>query len=90
MKVVINRCFGGFSLSEKAYEYLGIPWDGYGYEYTEDRANPKLVKCVEKLGENANGDFAELKVVDIPDDIEWTIEEYDGMEEVSEKHRTWC
>lgn len=90
MKVVINRCFGGFSLSEKAYEYLGIPWDGYGYEYTEDRANPKLVECVEKLGEDANGDFAELKVVDIPDDIEWTIEEYDGIEWVSEKHRTWC
>ncbi len=90
MKVVINRCYGGFSLSEKAYDYLGIPWDGYGYEYKGDRANPKLVECVEKLGEEADGNFAELKVVDIPNDVEWEIEEYDGIEWVSEKHRTWC
>ena len=90
MKVVINRCYGGFSLSEKAYEYLGIPWDGFGFEYKEDRANLKLVECVEKLGKDADGAFAELKVVDIPDDVKWEIEEYDGMEWVSEKHRTWC
>ena len=90
MKVVINRCYGGFCLSEKAYEYLDIPWDGYGYEYIEDRADLKLVECVEKLGEDADGTFAELKVVNIPDDVEWTIEEYDGMEWVAEKHRTWC
>ena len=92
MKVVINRCYGGFCLSEKAYEYLGIPWDGYGYEYRDEeyRDNPKLVECVEKLGEEANGTFAELKVIDIPDGVEWEIEEYDGMEWVSEKHRVWC
>lgn len=89
MKIVINRCYGGFSLSEKAYEYLDIPWDGYGYKFAADRANLKLVECVEKLGEDADGEFAELKVVDIPDDVEWTIEEHDGMEWVSEKHRTW-
>ena len=89
MKVVINRCYGGFGLSEKAYEYLDIPWDGYGYICNEDRTNPKLVECVEKLGEDANGTFAELKVVEIPDDVEWTIEEHDGLEWVSEKHRVW-
>ena len=92
MKVVINRCYGGFSLSEKAYEYLGIPWDEYGFKCRdkEDRTNLKLVECVEKLGEDANGTFAELKVVDIPDGVEWEIEEYDGMEWVAEKHRVWC
>ncbi len=90
MKVVINRCFGGFSLSENAYDYLGIPWDGYGFEYNEDRANLKLVECVEKLGKEADGKFSELKVVSIPNDVEWEIEEYDGLEWVSEKHRTWC
>jgi len=30
-----------------------------------------------------------LKIVDIPDGVEWEIEEYDGMEWVAEKHRTW-
>jgi hypothetical protein len=44
---------------------------------------------VEQLGEAANGEFAELKVVEIPDDAEWTIQEYDGDEWIAEKHRTW-
>jgi hypothetical protein len=42
-----------------------------------------------ELGEAANGRCAELKVVEIPDDVEWQIEEYDGLEWVAEKHRTW-
>ena len=89
MKVVINKCFGGYSLSEKAYKFLNIPWDGYGYEFIEDRSNPALVKCVEALGDEASGSFAKLKVVEIPDGVEWEINEYDGTEWVAEKHRTW-
>ena len=89
MKVVINKCFGGFSLSEKAYKELGIPWDNYGYAMNNDRANPKLVEAVEKLGDLAGGRHAWLSVVEIPDDIEWDIDEYDGMECVEEKHRSW-
>ena len=30
-----------------------------------------------------------LKVVEIPDGVDWEIEEYDGEEWVSEKHRVW-
>lgn len=98
MKIVINRCYGGFGLSEEAYKFLGLEWDGYGYlvgtKYRDEntrvnRANPDIVACVECLGECANGAHAELKVVEIPDDVEWEIEEYDGVEWVSEKHRTW-
>ena len=88
MKVVINKCFGGASLSEEAYKFLNIPWDGFGYEFMEDRAGPALVKCVEALGDEASGPFAELKVVEIPDGVEWEIFEYDGLELVAEKHRT--
>jgi hypothetical protein len=44
---------------------------------------------VQELGEAANGQYAKLKVVTIPDDVEWTIEEYDGMEWIAEAHRTW-
>lgn len=90
MKVVINRCYGNFSLSEEAYEYLGLTWDdGYGYKYDDDRANPKLVECVETLGDKANGYLAKLEVVEIPDDVEWQIEQYHGIEWVAEKHKTW-
>lgn len=91
MKVVINKCFGGFCLSKEAYEMLGLKWDKYGFEFCEreKRADPKLVEVVEKLGDKANGDGAKLRVVEIPDDVEWTIEKDDGNEWVSEEHRTW-
>ena len=44
-----------------------------------------------KLGKRANGLFGELKIVEIPDDIEWQIEQDNetGREWVAEKHRTW-
>jgi len=53
------------------------------------RDDPALVKTVEDLGERANGYAAELKVVEIPDDVDWEITEYDGLEQVEEKHRVW-
>lgn len=92
MKVVINRCYGGFSLSEEAYKYLDLPWDGYGYAFDstiEDRSNPRLIACVEALGEKANGSCAELKVVEVPDGIDVYIHNYDGMESVREVHSSW-
>ena len=89
MKVVINNCHGGFSLSEEAFKELGLKWEGYGYPEME-RNDPKLVACVEKLGsEKAGGGFAQLKIVEVPDNVDWYIEEYDGMEWVAERHRTW-
>ena len=89
MKVVINECLGGYSLSEEAYKELGIEWDGYGYAFDDDRTNPKLVEVVERLGTKANGRVAELEVVKIPDDIEWYIRVDNGMECIHEAHRTW-
>ena len=92
MKIVVNRCYGGFGLSEEAYDFLGLKWDGYyGYAYMPDdkRTDPKLVECVEKLGEKANGKFAKLEVVEIPDDVMWEISSYDGWETIEEKHRSW-
>ena len=93
MKIVINVRFGGFGLSEKAYKYLGLKWDGYGYAYShnddEERTDIKLVECVEKLGEEASGELAKLKVVEIPDGIDWYIHDYDGVEEIHEEHRSW-
>lgn len=55
-----------------------------------NRSDPALIQAVEELGDAANGDYAELKIVEIPDGVEYTIEEYDGLEHVAEKHRTWC
>lgn len=54
-----------------------------------DRDDPVLVQVVEEMGGKANGRYADLKVVEIPDDVQWTIDEYDGSEWVAEVHRTW-
>ena len=140
MKIVINKCYGGFGISDAAYEKLiewGIPVRAYVEQkrdpetglylpepandgevifdrefgetgdkmndamkvlkgrYWDDflrrdnRTHPLLVRVVEELGEAANGKHAELKVVEIPDGVEWEIDEYDGLESIAEKHRTW-
>lgn len=53
------------------------------------RDDPILVQVVEELGDAASGRYSKLKVVEIPDDIEWIIDDYDGVEWVAERHRTW-
>jgi hypothetical protein len=53
------------------------------------RDDPVLVSVVRELGNKANGDFAELKIVEIPASVDWQIEEYDGREWVAEVHQTW-
>ena len=124
MKIVINKCYGGFGLSHEAmmlyFEIKGIPV--YPDVYPEDgddasnqivtywpvkeedrvvgevfpfsvydieRTDPALVKVVEQLGDRANGYYSELSVVEIPDDVKWMIQEYDGIEWIAEEHRTW-
>ena len=49
----------------------------------------RLVQVVEELREEANGHCAQLKVVTIPDNVQWMITKKDGSEHVSEQHRTW-
>ena len=53
------------------------------------RDDPTLIQVVEQLGAAANGSHAELRIVEIPDGVNWYIEEYDGNEHVAERHRTW-
>ena len=91
MKIVINTCYGGFSLSKKAYKELGIPWDDFGFAFSDygKRNSPELIACVKKLGKLANGRHANLKIIEIPDDIEWEIYEYDGIESIHKKHQSW-
>ena len=88
------------------YNYSKIPFDlleriklvlPYGSEElcslqykTIARNDPYLIEVIEELGGKANGEWSVIKVVEIPDDVEWVIKDYDGMEYVVEKHRTWC
>jgi hypothetical protein len=58
-------------------------------DFREDRSNPILVQVVKELGDDANDRLAKLEVIEIPDGIEWEIDDYDGIETIRENHRTW-
>ena len=91
MKIIINKSFGGFNISKKA---LDLFYERIGTEITDLyvmdlRANPELISIVEELGKESYGAFSELKVIEIPDDIDYYISDYDGIESVHENHRIW-
>jgi hypothetical protein len=92
-KIVINVCHGGFGISDEAMQLykilVGIPPAAEFYDWELDRDSPQLVQIVEQLGERTNTRYSHLKVVEIPQDVEWHIHEYDGWEHVAENHRTW-
>jgi hypothetical protein len=101
MKIAVNKCYGGFCLSESVYSELGVEWDGYGYLNNKDlniesddhmayRQDPRLINAIERLGEDAaSGNMARVRVVEIPDDVQWAIHDYDGEETIRERHRCW-
>jgi hypothetical protein len=53
------------------------------------RHDPMLIQVIEDMGKDANAGCADLKVVEIPDDVKYVIQEYDGNEHIAEEHRTW-
>lgn len=130
-KVILNKCYGGFGVSDKVYEeyakakgfelfryvakdihkfvitdnknsflvhyskiYLGeqcedIPTEAFLYLNSEYREDKTLIDIVERLGEEANGRYAKLVVVEIPDDLDYVIDEYDGIETLHQKIQKW-
>lgn len=92
-KVVINRSYGGFGLSDIAKAYYavlkGINISDVPSNFSIKRNDTALVKTVLDLGKKANGRFASLQVIEIPDDVKYEIDDYDGMETIHEVHRSW-
>lgn len=98
-RIVINTKYGGFSLSEAAqtmYKELTKDVERPSYWFVDEdvrRDDPILLQVVDTLGlKAASGSLSALGFTEIPDDVPedgWAIEEYDGIEWVAEKHRTW-
>jgi hypothetical protein len=120
-KIVINACYGGFSVSMEAARFMaergnqfaieeireyeeklndvtkwskvekefGVKFYGYSHDCYKMRTDHDLIAAVEELGESANGRYASLKVIEIPNRIEWMIDEYDGKEFVTDKIGIW-
>ncbi len=105
-KIAINKCSGGFGLSDEAFEALldrkGIEWEkvktGFCYEhflkarvleddaylspcsFCDNRTDPDLIAVIENLGREANGEHADLRIVDLPAGTKYYIHEYFGVE----------
>lgn len=141
-QIVINKCHGGFGISDKAVlrymelagravypeatesaimgstywlvpegperyddSKMSVLWNTMTIEERRDanakwseqvfrprdieRDDPLLIQTIIELGEDAGNWACVPIVIEIPDDVEWEIEEYDGLEWVAEKHRTW-
>lgn len=91
-KIVINACHGGFGLSSEAeskYKELAGITDPNFYSRRIPRDDEHLIAVVELMGAEASNKYSDLKIVDVPDDVNWYVEEYDGKEWVAERHRTW-
>lgn len=104
MKLVINTCFGGFGLSKKAVRRIaslkGLAVFGntkreqdilldLEMDLCDRREDSALVQTVYELGKEANGEYAQLKIVEIPDGVDFYIHDYDGVESIHETHRSW-
>ena len=96
MKVAFNKCYGGFSLSDKAVSMLNdmkglkgedrLSTHSYGYPDNNKghyRHDPDLIRVIEQLGEQANGSHAQIQIREI-NGVRYIIDEYDGIETVLE------
>jgi hypothetical protein len=93
-RIVINRCYGGFGLSNLAVaryrELAWIPEESLFWTYDIPRDSPILLQVIDELGlEKASGPHANLKVIEVPEGVKWHIADYDGMEHIAEDHRQW-
>lgn len=65
-------------------------YEGDSYYYPDiDRSDPLLIQVIEKLGKKASSDLSNIVIKEIPDDVKWEINNYDGMESIHEVHRSW-
>ena len=85
-RIAFNKDYGDrFSLEEaRTFEKGSILFDG-----DISRDDTDLVEVIKMMGSEANGEYADLHIVDIPDDVNWQIGEHDGLEHVEEVHRIW-
>ena len=96
MQVVINTSYSNFAISadailliQKKIKNPKAKSQINAYAFDSDRSNPLLVEAVQKLGAKANGLYTTLKIVEIPDDVEWRVDAVNGKEIIREKHRIW-
>ena len=53
------------------------------------REDSTLIEVIEELGEKANGKYSQLEIVEIPDDLDYIIDYYDGIETLHQRVEKW-
>ena len=82
----------GLNLKKISGEYYinGVENEKYIFDERDiKRDDPYLIEVVSTLKKAANGFLSDLKIVEIPQDVRFIIEDYDGLETVVEKRRRW-
>lgn len=65
-------------------------WNKYHLSLnSNNREDPVLIEVVEELGDEASGALGELIIVEIPDDLNYVIDNYDGIETLHENVEVW-
>jgi hypothetical protein len=79
VEVVLNKCYGGFDISDKAWRrLLDLGYEGDRSLIYKDRANPLLVQVIKELGKEASAEYSRLVIETIR--LSCEIDDHDGME----------
>lgn len=70
-------------ISDEDYEKYSLYLDD-GY-----REDSTLIEVIEELEEKASGIYGDLKIVEIPDNLDYVIDDYYGIETLHEKVKEW-
>lgn len=66
MKFVLNKCYGGFGLSDWAFWKLNM--DPHNFDWDDfPRDDSELISLVEQYPDKVSGNYAKLRVVEISD-----------------------
>ena len=83
--IVWEKTETGSSIMGAKYQKKGVSGDGgylSVYNYYEDRTDADLIYVIEKLGDKANGICAKLRIEELPEGVQYHIDEDDGNESV--------
>jgi hypothetical protein len=61
----------------------------YDVNTEKARTDKDLIDILKTMGKKAHGSLSLLKIVEIPDGINYEIDDYDGVESIHEIHRSW-
>lgn len=74
------------------FEWGGEAFDRLVYKLPpkeESRTDPVLIGIIEKYGDKNRYGCHAPTAIEVPDGVEWIVDEYDGMESLHEAHRVF-